>query len=179
MFLFASFIYCSAFRSKAVACLSFIHLNVRINFFPQNLKCESYLQGGPKVGIQYIVNYCTPTFGPPCTCSILRKMVKKSQNKEYMYHAEKVQTQFPLKCTERSDQMCLHFMKRNTLFLFQVQAAPYFYIQHIPGNVHGSKSRSKCYEAVPIPNSQKYYKAHSQGINALVLYAKCYTSFNI
>jgi len=24
-----------------------------------------YIQGGPKVGLQYIV-YCIPTFGPPC-----------------------------------------------------------------------------------------------------------------
>ena len=31
--------------------------------------------------------------------------------------------------------------KRNTIFLFQVQAAPYFYVQHIPGNVCESKSR--------------------------------------
>jgi len=29
---------------------------------------EAYIQGGPKVGIQYIVNYCIPTFGPPCVC---------------------------------------------------------------------------------------------------------------
>ena len=26
----------------------------------------SHIQSGPKVGIQYIVNYCIPTFGPPC-----------------------------------------------------------------------------------------------------------------
>jgi len=37
----------------------------------------------------------------------------------------------------------------------------------------------KCYEVVPIPNSQKYYKTHSYSINALVLYAKRYTLFNI
>jgi hypothetical protein len=29
--------------------------------------------------------------------------------------------------------------KGNTLYHFQVQAAPYFYVQHIPGNVHESK----------------------------------------
>jgi len=23
-------------------------------------------QGGPKLGIRYIVNYCIPIFGPPC-----------------------------------------------------------------------------------------------------------------
>jgi len=24
------------------------------------------IHDGPKVGIQYVVNYCIPTFGPPC-----------------------------------------------------------------------------------------------------------------
>jgi len=31
----------------------------------QKVKSVWIVQGGPKVGIQYI-NYCIPTFGPPC-----------------------------------------------------------------------------------------------------------------
>jgi len=39
---------------------------VQIPPFLTTININFLIQGGPKVGIQYIVYYCIPTFGPPC-----------------------------------------------------------------------------------------------------------------
>jgi hypothetical protein len=43
-------------------------LQLHVNTPKYSLVCEGqfYIQGAPKVGIQYINNYCILTFGPPC-----------------------------------------------------------------------------------------------------------------
>ena len=42
-------------------------LQLHVNTPKYRLVCEGqfYIQGAPKVGIQYINNYCIPAFGPP------------------------------------------------------------------------------------------------------------------
>jgi len=41
----------------------------------------SNIQDGPKVGIQYIVNYCIPTFGPSCVKSARNGMLPSINGK--------------------------------------------------------------------------------------------------
>jgi len=43
--------------------------NFKVKFGTTVGQHEQYIQGRPKVGIQYIVNYCIPTFGPSCMLS--------------------------------------------------------------------------------------------------------------
>jgi len=36
---------------------------------------KTNIQNGPKVDIQYIVNYCIATFGPPCTFMVIFRSI--------------------------------------------------------------------------------------------------------
>jgi hypothetical protein len=52
---------------------------------------KTYTQGGPKVGIQYIVYYI-PTFGPPCTFMIISRSVLLRKRMFQAKFVEKIKT---------------------------------------------------------------------------------------
>jgi hypothetical protein len=75
--------------------------------------------------------------------------------------------------------MSLHLIKEIHFSFLKYRQPPTFMHNTFLEMCMKAKNRSKCYKVVPIPNSQKYYKTPNYGTNDQVLYARCYTVFNI
>jgi len=62
-----------------------------------------HIQGGPKVGIQYIVNYCIPTFSPLCVCvCVYIYVLIHSFTDKYLFSNNNVCVILPLQSKQKS-----------------------------------------------------------------------------